>query len=290
MHLFSGGGYKLDKDNFLVAENKSYIRTDSYVVDNNEYKEKLFHLSFDDTVLIFKDIENKKPQSIFNVPTIAWFKELHDKYGITISCYVYYEDGDFNLSQVTDKYRVEFVSNSDWLRFGFHTINSKTDYSQGVIVDDYKMTINELKRIVGTESIDNFIRLQMFQGSYEEIKKLTELDEEPIVGLLSADDNRQSYYLSDEKNKFLYSHDSLYEDDLNLWFVSTDLRTEYVGSVKSKIKEFDTSAWNNQKDYLVIFTHEWALSVENKNKVEKFCEYASEKGYKSIFLEDEFSN
>lgn len=276
----------LNKDGFLDAGNKSYQRTDSYIVDSKG-ADKIFHLSFDDTVCLFKDITRSNPRSIFDIPNLAWMKEVHDRYGVVISCYTYYEDGDFNLSQVPDKYKEEFISNSDWLRFGFHTINSQTNYAQGEqLVADYNKTIVELKRIVGGESIDNFIRLQMFQGSYDEIKKLTELADEPVVGLLSADDNRKSYYLNEEQNKYLYSHDRWYDEELKLWMVSTDLRTEYVGSAKEKIKEFDTSAWNNQKDYLVIFTHEWALNVENQEKIEQFCKYAKENEYKFIFFED----
>ena len=44
----------------------------------------------------------------------------------------------------------------------------------------------------------------MFQGSYEEIKKLSQLDEQPIKGLFTADDNRQSYYLSYNNNSYIY--------------------------------------------------------------------------------------
>lgn len=36
---------------------------------------------------------------------ILLYKELHKKYGVVISCYVYYEDKDFNLTQFLDKYK-----------------------------------------------------------------------------------------------------------------------------------------------------------------------------------------
>lgn len=281
--VFIGGKNKVD---FSTMGNKSYQRTDSYLSDDETGK-NIFHLSFDDTILLFKDLNENQYSSIFEQPTLAWFKQLHEKYGVVISCFVYYEDGDFNLSQMSDGYIKEFNINSDWLRFGFHTLNGSTNYSAGSIIEDYEKTISQLERIVGKESIDNFVRLQMFKGNYDGIKPLIETKHEPIVGLLSADDRRQSYYLSEDQNKYIYSHDELFEQDLGLYFVSTDFRIEYVDNINKKIKELSDESWINQTGDLVVFTHEWALSVENKEKIEKVCKYAMQKGYRFVFLEDE---
>lgn len=274
-----------NQSSFKETGNKSYIRKDSYVSEN-QVDSNIFHLSFDDTITIFEDITENEYYSIFDNSTLNWFKQLHDEYGVVMSCYVYYEDGDFNLTQVQDKYKKEFIDNADWLRFGFHSRNANTDYKNGKIKSDYTFTITELERIVGCEAIDNFIRLSMFKGSYEGIKELTLLSDEPVVGLLTADDCRNSYYLNKEDNAYIYVHDKLYDDDLGIWLVSTDFRTEYVDSVDYKIKELKTNSWNNQTGDLVVFTHEWVLSVENKEKVEKICKYAMENGYKFNFFED----
>lgn len=148
----------VERIDFSTAGNKSYARTDSYVVEENTGK-NIFSLSFDDTILLFEDIKENNYDSIFQNTTLKWYKELHDKYGVVISCYCYYENNNFNLSQFPDKYKDEFKNNSDWLRFGFHTINGETDYQTGDIVGDYVKTVQELERIVGEDSIDNVIRL-----------------------------------------------------------------------------------------------------------------------------------
>lgn len=117
------------------TDNKSLKRIDSYIKDIEMPKEKNFHISIDDTINCFKDITNKENQykSIFDNTTFAWFRELHDKYGVVISCYVFYEDGDFSLEQCTRKFKQEFIDNSDWLRFGFHSANAETVYGGGGI-------------------------------------------------------------------------------------------------------------------------------------------------------------
>lgn len=267
------------------AGNKSYERTDSYATEVST-GQNVFSLSFDDTISVFEDINENKYDSIFQNATLSWYKELHNKYGVVISCYCYYADGDFNLSQMTDNYLAEFVANSDWLRFGFHTVDGGTNYKTGNIATDYEKTIHELERVVGKDSIDNVVRLQMFQGSYDEVKRLTELPDEPIVGLLTADDNRQSYYLDAEDNRYIYCHDELYDSNMRLYLFSTDFRTEYVDNIELKLKELDNDSWNYQTGDLVVFSHEWALSMENKEKLEVVCKYAKNKGYKFKFFED----
>lgn len=202
---------------------------------------------------MFEDISANNYHSVFENATLNWYKELHEKYGVVVSCYVYYEDGDFNLSTFPSKYKKEFEENSNWLRFGFHTINAETSYENGDIVVDYTKTIKQLERIVGKKSIDNVIRLQMFQGSYDEIRRLSELKDEPIKGLLTADDNRKSYYLSDENSKYIYSHDEWYDSKIDLYFFSTDFRTEYVDNINLKPKELSSDSWNNQTGDLVVF-------------------------------------
>lgn len=280
---FIFGGH--DEVDFSTTGNKSYTRTDSYKKDVNT-GQNIFNLSFDDTIIIFEDIYENDYNSIFDNQTLNWYRQLHRDYGVVISCYVYYEDGEFNLSQVPDKYKDEFVKNSSWLRFGFHTLNGETDYKRGKITDDYIKTINQLERIVGKQSIDNVIRLQMFQGSYKAIKELSQLEDEPVKGLLTADDKRQSYYLNKDNSKYIYCHDEYYDSDANIHFFSTDFRTEDVENINSKLRELSTDSWNNQTGDLVIFSHEWALSMENKEKIEKMCRYAHKYGYKFVFLED----
>ena len=126
-------------------------------------------------------------------------------------------------------------------------------------------------------------------GNYNNIKAISQVEDEPVVGLLTADDNRNSYYLDEELNEYIYCHDFFKEEKLGISFVSTDVRVEYIEDIDDKISEFETDVWNNQLGILEVFTHEWALSAENKEKVEKICKWVKENDYENMFLEDLFS-
>lgn len=90
----------------LPLGGKSGIRLDSYVVEK-DMQDKYFHLSIDDTSQCFKYISEHDAVSIFEEPTFAWLKKKHDKYGVVVSCYVFYEDGEFSLSNMSEKYKEE---------------------------------------------------------------------------------------------------------------------------------------------------------------------------------------
>ena len=94
------------------------------------------------------------------------------------------------------------------------------------------------------------------------------------------------YYLEDKRNQYIYCHDVLYDDEMKIYFFSTDLRVEYIEDVENKLEEFSSSSWNNQLDYLEVFTHEWLLSPELKEMTEEICEWQYMNGYDSCFAED----
>lgn len=274
-----------NKGNKSVRREIDYS-TEEYLTDEHKY----FHLSFDDVLNVFQDITlHEEYESIFENNTLEWFKELHDQYGVVISCYVFYENDNFSLAQCTDRYHQEFEDNADWLRFGFHALNGETVYGNDEpdrIQEDYLITIMKLCEIVGDNAIDNVIRLQSFQGTKREVEALTMVKEESVTGLLTADDRRQNYYLTKEENEYIFCHDE-WTDQLNgITFFSTDLRIEFISGINSKLKELTTDKWNNQTKYLIVFSHEWEITIELKEKTEKLCRWALEQGYEFVFPEN----
>lgn len=88
----------------------------------NYPENRQLHFSIDDTIKIFQDLtqNEKEYESIFENSILNFLWECHQKFGLKVSLYCYYEEGNFDLSTVPDTYREEFLKNSDWLQFGFH--------------------------------------------------------------------------------------------------------------------------------------------------------------------------
>lgn len=228
------------------------------------------HISMDDSNGIFEDLTNNedKYDSIFEQPILNYVKELHDKYGIVISFYVFYSwnvnDGDFSLSQATNKFADEFTENSDWLKFGFHAKDASAyeELSAKEALDYYDKTIHELVRITGSrDCIDHFVRLDRYIADEETVLALQKTDE-GINGLLIAEyqkEYRQSYALTYDEMKECYDKD-VYLDTNNILYTPTDIRLE---NIESDNEFYEVLANVSNQPNIIIFTHEWQLQKEN---------------------------
>lgn len=282
----------LNLNNYDINDgNKSIERNIHYVNEEHEPQyDKYVHVSFDDTIYLFEDLTTKQDvyQSIFDNSFLQWIKSIHDKYGTKFSCYVYYKDVSkgFTLSECTRKFEKEFIANSDWLKFGFHAYDSDTSYNEkclGKLVDDYELVYSNLVEIVGNVGVDHFTRLHGFQSDYDNIMQLLEKHPNYLIGLLTADDQRGSYYLNAAESEYIYSHDFMVKDELI--FVSSDLRIELISDIEEKIIELETDAWNNQRNDLILFTHEWAVDDSVKMKLDKLLKYTYNQNYENAFPE-----
>lgn len=256
-------------------------------------KKKLMHLSVDDVILTFKELTESTYTSLFEHPVLAFFKQMNDQYGAVFSLYAFYTDltngvETFNLSQMTDRFKAEFEANSDWLKIGFHAREVTSSYGGGGSVNagiHYNEVINQVIRFAGKKSIDKVVRLGFYAGN---IDAVTRLKAAPygIIGLLSAEDTRNSYYHTEEQRLFLQANDELYDDVNNVYFASTDLRLENsslptVASITTELNNRLTDpVYADRMEKLIIFTHEVRLTNQTVlEKIEASCQFASENGY-----------
>ena len=247
-------------------------------------KDGEIHFSVDDTIAVFQDLEENKEDysSIFENPMLNFFEKCHEKYGAKFSLYCYYESEDFNLSMVTNRYRNEFLNNSDWLRFGFHYKNGEEpdEISAETIIAAYQQLTKELLRITG--SVDTTIRLSYFKGSYEVVSALKE---EGVDCLLTADDDRQSYYFDSKVNTYIDLNDSYYDSSNGMNFVSTDLRLDNIRKIMLYPELIKISMDNNQNKIIAVFTHEWLMDENMYDKIEFMCKFANNYHYNFTMLE-----
>lgn len=277
-----------------VQENNDLTKEKSEIVNG----QKFAHVSIDDFIDAFQDITMKQNEytSIFDNTLFGQLKELHDKYGMVISCYTYYQNdkNDFNLSMCTEKFANEFKENASWLKFGFHTNDGERDYEYlpaSTIEKDYNKVVKELLRITGSEkSIDKVIRLQNYRGNEEALKKIKNSNY-GIRGVLGADDTRRSYYLNDSDTSYLYLYD-YFKDANNIRYFKTDIRIEKISSVQKALDEIEMDNANHTNQILTIFTHEWKIYEDDQilKKLDELCKQLKLYGYEFDFLMERVNN
>ena len=160
---------------------------------------KQAHFSIDDFIYTFEDLSNnsEKYNTIFDNKLLKKLYQLHKKYNIKVTCYCYLENSSFNLKNTTKKFSNDFSANSDWLKFGYHGVNSTTLFAKNSYNDFCKSIID----ITGTDScISTTIRLDRFRATEDELINLKH-SKFPILELLCSDDERLNYFLSIDENR-----------------------------------------------------------------------------------------
>lgn len=257
-----------------------------FITTNRNKIHKYIHISVDDTIDIFKDLNSNNYKSIFDNQTLNMFRKLHKNYGVIVTFFVYYQDENFSLENMTDQYSNEFSNNSSWLKFGFHSNKYNTNYDEiavDVALKQYKKADAQLNRILGgNKSIDKVLRLNYFSGSYSLLSRLT-TKEYGVLGFLASDDNRNSYYLSKEESRQLFNSDKLTFDNIN--FFSTDFRLENNDNLAKLLENYiNDKDYMKKRNILIVFTHEWALSQEiTKKNLKIVVDFARKNNYKYEF-------
>ena len=265
---------------YYAKEAAAYLKENQNVVSEGRC-----HFSIDDTILIFEDLTEHRESynSIFDNETLSYLKYLHETYGVVFSMYCFYEDEDFKLSQATDYFAAEFAENSSWLKFGFHGKNYSTLYNETdaeTAAEDYNAVITELIRICGGENcITKVVRLSGFQGNTESILAMAE-QTDGIQGLLTADDDRGSYCLTEKQEKEVQQDTDIIVDDME--YYATDFRIENIDDINAiETKHANDPLW-------VVFTHEYYLdSNKYQWELEKVLLYLIKQNYTFTYLADE---
>lgn len=250
---------------------------------------RVFHLSFDDVSLSLVDLYNNKDKyaSIFDNAFFGMLRNFHDKYNCVISCYAYTDD----IKYINDNFKQEFFQNSDWLKFGFHCKSGTEDYSlisSDVAKIHYDTFINNIYSMCGTpSSIDRLPRINYFKGSLENLRVFRDCDC-GIIGCLSADDSRNTYYFDEKQLSYLRTHDRLNDYENGLIFFSTDIRLDWFVSGFESSHQYDKPTTNvydelvnrfKNKKYadsfntLIVFGHEWQVYNPNNTLNNTFKEY-----------------
>lgn len=223
------------------------------------------HFSVDDTLecLLWLTDNSDKVNSIFDSPVFRFAKEIHDRYGLGVSFYCMFTNGELSLEAVLDKWKNEFQENAEWLKFGFHAYKMNSNYndaSREQITWEFEKVMEQLIRITGGgECITDVIRLHFCSGNSE---VRSELVKHGVKVLLCADDDRINYGLSKDENEAVLTQGYYIDVEMNCIYVRTYIRVEEVENMEETIKSY------HHTPFITIFTHEkWMKDKEAKEMI-----------------------
>lgn len=235
----------------------------------------MIHISIDDVITLFEDLNQNSYNNIFENRFLAMLKYFHDMYGakFTLNCFIQNYDNSFNITELSSKYRRNFKKNKKWLQFSFHGINGNIDINKlslSDFVNHYMKFEKEIKRIVGSKC-SKTLRIHNFSLTLEQIKWLK--NKRKISTLLlkeKMDADANNYSLDTENLKKIYNTGYILKEGIK--YRKSDIRLE-----KNEKEKYEEN--------MVIYTHEWVYYDDyekNYEKLKQICSYAKENNYKFI--------
>ena len=261
---------------------------------------KKYRISTDDNIWFLKDITQNSNvyKSIFDNPYLKVFKEVHDMYGSKVHFNLFYQTEDFNLSQMTDKYKSEWQANADWIKLSFHSLQEfpARPYDAATYEDmkrDYQLITNEIVRFAGEELLSPVTTTHWGSATLPAARALRTLGIKGLVGYFKYNNVGEalvSYYadndLIDHINKRDYWKDNL-ED---IMFVKHDIVLDatkieniipYLDNIKKDPHQSGIIEMLIHEQY--FYGHYHNYQPEYKEKVIKAAKWATENGYKPAF-------
>ena len=237
----------------LIAIFSVYIYVSVPIPSNSQ--NKIVQISFDDVYLCIKDLKDTlRYTSVFQQPFFKSLKELHDVYGAVFSLYVYEKADNFVITEVPDKFRNEFIENSEWLKFGYHAIEPRFDKKEQSLEFE-RSFLNVRKSILhwaGKSSLAPCLRLHYY----------------------FADDSMIAILKKYARRAYIY--DSIY-------YHKTDIRIERMECFPLELLNYQN------KDTITLFSHEWAMNghrnILNRIKLRQSIKWLAKNNYKFTFLE-----
>ena len=253
---------------------------------------KNFCFTVDDNIRFLKEITEVGYQSIFDHPYLSMYRRLHERFGLKVQLNLFYREGNFDLSQMTDRYYEEWKENSDWLKLSFHSdienIKPYETASYDEVYEDCKRTHEQIKRFASSEALANTTTIHYCMLTKYGLKAIEDNLVSGLLGLFGTDKKPQTSYEIDEAEAkrirdgeiLKIGNISFASIDIVLNMFSIDEIIELLGQMKHRsgirVMIHEQYFYSDYKRY----------QPEFEKKLHAIFEYLCENDYQSIFFEN----
>ncbi len=221
---------------------KDYKTTLELVDAENSYKQTIdvyylrkgynaYRFSLDDNIWFLQNLALNRDRydSMFEDPYLNLLKTIHEKHGTKFHINIYWETprlGGFCIKDMPDKYKDEFIANSDWIRMSFHANADKPDrpythatYDQ--VLFEAERINKEIVRFAGEETFSKTVcTVHWGDISVEGAKALRDLGYKALVSSYhwnKKDGVDIRSYLGDREVNILQKYGFWYDKDMDIY-------------------------------------------------------------------------
>ena len=253
---------------------------------------KKFCFTVDDNIRFLKELNEGSYPDIFSHPYLQMYRRLHEKYGLKVQLNLFYEADEFNLSQMTDKYRNEWLEHSDWLKLSFHSRleNVKPYQSSGYeeVFEDCQQVHREIVRFASLPSLAKTTTVHCCLATNEGLTALKDNEVCGLLGLYGTSESPRFSYQSTPSECILLRGGQVVSSD-NMMYSAIDI----VLNCYNEREILRLLGGLSQRDFIKVMIHEQYFYPDYPNYQPNFEEklnitfgHLKENGYDSIFFED----
>jgi len=272
-----------------------------------------YRLFSDDNILFLADINANKDvyKSIFDNEYLSIYKKAHDLYGAKVHINLFYEFNEasaksfgddrpyFNLSMMTDRFKDEFIANSDWLKLAFHANSDYPPNPYGEadaeqISRDCICVNKEIIRFAGAGSLSDCTTIHFAKTTEEGTRALRSLGYRSLEGDFVENEKYPcNYHYDMKKVRHVMKRDFFYDRDIDIFFCRTDvvLNAKQCDYNLNKLGELINNP--TEGGFIGLLMHEQYYYKDYKYHIPDFearilepCKFLWENGYSGAFISE----
>lgn len=263
-----------------------------------------YRFSIDDNILFLKDIAENAARyhSLFDNAYLAFWREMHTRYGAKIHFNLYYETPGFTLDKMPDKFKSEWQANQDWIRLSFHARSDKPDRpylhaSGDQILADFEAVRREVYRFAGPELWGPVTTVHWGAATLEGMRALRKAGVTTLAGYFDLYDSFPivSYYLTAPQVRHLMSRDYWKDTREDLLFVRHDMVVNIVplDQIPARLEELVKDPHHAEVIELMIHEQYYhpdyvAYEPDYRQRVERAIAWVTGRGYRPVFYGEGF--
>ncbi|MBQ8882545.1 MAG: hypothetical protein IJY70_04035 [Clostridia bacterium] len=251
-----------------------------------------FCFTIDDNIIFLRDLTTKNYASIFDHPYLAVMKRLHEKYGIKVQFNLFYLMDGFDLSMATDKFKAEWESCADWIKFSFHSkmenVRPYENSAYDEVYDDLTAVNEQILRFAGEKSLAKSTTVHYCVTTSGGLKALKDGGVTGLLGLFGTTDNPRTSYSIDQNNASLIrSGETVGIDGISYGAIDLIINSKSLDDNIAFIKTI------LGRKVIKVMIHEqyfypdyFAYQPDFEQKLDRIFDILTKNGYESEFFED----
>jgi hypothetical protein len=298
---------ELEQD--IVAEYNGTFGAQRHVVrvvwDRNSRPR--YRFSIDDNSFWLRDVCRHDYASLFDCFYLDILRNLNREYGAKFTLNIYSKTDDqpdqpFELIEFSEKYKGEFIENSDWMVLAFHAKSNKPDrpyqYAPAEqLIADKHMVEEQILRIAGPETLAQPTVIHWGMVQPAALKAMYDDGVRVLSGFANPAPHGYdvNYWLDDARSEYLWNNMLLKDFDSGLLFSRCDIvcNTTTVEQTAPTLQaSFDNTA---QAEIMDLFTHEqyfWPFYQvylpDHAERLNAAIRWVAEHGYEPVFYHEGF--